>query len=84
MTPPAERTEKSDGGQRKTRIQLPPALRALCGRAAAFSPGGAGTGGLLSSRSDGGKELRDSFSGQRGKKSLLEVKNDILVLDSYV
>lgn len=38
MTPPAERTERSDGGQRKTRIQLPTALKALCGRAD-FSPG---------------------------------------------
>lgn len=50
------------GGSRKTRIQLPPALRALCGRAAAFSPGsGGGSGRFLSSRSYDGKELRDYF-----------------------
>ncbi len=58
------------GGQRKTRIQLPPALKALCGRAAAFSPGGGSRGRFLSSRSGGGKELWDSFSGQRRKKSV--------------
>ncbi len=57
MTPPAERTEKSNGGHRKTRIQLPPALNALCGLVAAFSAGGGGSGRFLSSRSGGGKEL---------------------------